>query len=86
MQNIRHSLQDLPLPPLLTTKPTTKMKLQCNLTREVLFLQEESDYTPKEPKCLTNINQQTMWILRILCPVEGETLVKEKLIYKYLWI
>lgn len=38
LQNNRYSLQDLPLPPLLVTKPTTWIELQSNLTSEVLSL------------------------------------------------
>ena len=38
LQNNRYSLQDLPLPPLLVTKPTTWIELQSNLNSEVLSL------------------------------------------------
>lgn len=38
LQNNRYSLQDLPPPRLLATKPTTWIELQYNLTSEVLFL------------------------------------------------
>lgn len=38
LQNNRYLLQDLPLPPLLVTKPTTWIELQSNLNSEVLSL------------------------------------------------